>query len=183
VPRDAARCTGNKWGSGTGVVLHSLAVTSGCGTRSTTAARLLRRANPAPCRPGVGFPPAPLPSGCDRTLHGSRGWATPPGRGRSIRCSEWRAQASTAYQRPLPSRRQPDLTGGSGQSAGWPVTRAVDQAMTATSPGLPRSGIVDHGDDGTGRPLTGEHVGPRRPAAGDHPDAVFQAVPAPRLRC
>jgi hypothetical protein len=32
----------------------------------------------------------------------------------------WRAQASTTYQRPWPSRRQPEVTVGSAQRSGWP---------------------------------------------------------------
>ncbi len=48
-----------------------------------------------------------------------------PRLGRPETCELCRAQASTTYQRPTPSRRQPDVTDGSGQLVGRPSSSLV----------------------------------------------------------
>ena len=76
--------------------------------------------------------------------HGSRGPSRPgqarepaPGLGRFTSWEAWPAQASTTYQRPRPSRSQPEATVGSGQFSGlpsgpqtkrWQRPRSVDHA-------------------------------------------------------
>ena len=65
---------------------------------------------------------SPVP-GSKGNLPRSNGALTAPGpagRGRARSCEWCRAQASTTYQRPQPSRRQPEVTVGSGQLAGRP---------------------------------------------------------------
>jgi len=80
------------------------------------------------------------------------GQGTPPtasyGLGRLTSWEAWPAQASTAYQPPWPSRRQPEVTGGVGQWVGVAVISPIYEAVAPAPLCCPGPGVVLHGDRG-----------------------------------